>query len=131
MFQIVSLKEKCICPIAYFFIDKISAHVQAQFVLTAIHMLADINIVVRSLTADGTQGNIKTFEILGCNFTLANMKTHFDHPNKSTKVYCILDPAHMIKLARNLFAETSLSSEKGILSLPIYRNCKISKRKSG
>lgn len=113
VFQIVSLKEKFVCPIAYFFIDKISAHVQAQLVLTAIRMLADINIVVRSLTADGTQVNIKTFEILGCDFTLANMKAHFDHPSKSTKVYCILDPAHMIKLARNLFAETCLSSEKG------------------
>lgn len=113
VFQIVSLKEKFVCPIAYFFIDKISAHVQSQLVLTAIRMLADINIVVRSLTADGAQANIKTFEILGCNFTLANMKTHFHHPIKSTKVYCILDPAHMIKLARNLFAETCLSSEKG------------------
>lgn len=113
VFQIVSLKEKFVCPIAYFFIYKISAHLQAQLVLTAIRMLADINIVVRSLTADGTQVNIKSFEILGCNFALSNMKTHFDHPIKPTKVYCILDPAHMIKLARNLFAETHLSSEKG------------------
>ncbi|CAH2091914.1 unnamed protein product [Euphydryas editha] len=114
VFQIVSLKEKFACPIAYFFIDKISAHVQSQLILTAIRMLSDINIVVRSLTADGTQVNIKTFEILGCNFTLANIKTYFDHQIKGViPLYCILDPAHMIKLARNLFAETCLSSEKG------------------
>lgn len=43
VFQIVSLKEKFKCPIAYFFVDKISANMQAQFISTALRMLADIN----------------------------------------------------------------------------------------
>lgn len=121
VFQIVSLKEKFVCPIGYFFIDKISADVQAQLVLTAIRMLAEINITVRTLTADGTRTNIKTFEKLGCDFTIDSMKTHFDHPTKSNKVHCILDPAHMVKLARNVFAETSLSSEKGEINFEFIR----------
>lgn len=67
--MIVSLKEKFVCPIDYFFIDKISADVQAR--LAAIRMLDYMDIRVRTLTADGTTSNIKTFEKLGCDFTLA------------------------------------------------------------
>lgn len=113
VFQIVSLKEKFKCPIAYFFIDKISANIQAQLVSTALRMLADINVTVRCLTSDGTATNFKTYEILGCDFNYPNIKSFFKHPSKDSKVHCILDPVHMLKLARNVFAETSLSSERG------------------
>lgn len=56
--QIVSFKRKFKCPIAYFFIDKISASIQAQLLITAINMLYNIGITVRSLTCDGTASNV-------------------------------------------------------------------------
>lgn len=111
--EIVSLKSRFKCPIGYFFINKISANVQAQLVLTAIRLLSDINIIVRSLTCDGTTSNISTYQSLGCDFSLSEMRTHFKHPTRGLKIYCIFDPPHMLKLCRNILAETNLSSDKG------------------
>lgn len=112
--QIVSYKRKFKCPIAYFFIAKISAAIQSQLIFTAICMLHDIGITVRSLTSDGTHVNVKTYEQLGCNFSdTDNMTTNFKHPKKDSRIHCIFDPAHMVKLCRNIFAETKLSSPNG------------------
>lgn len=41
------------------------------------------------------------------------MVTPIKHPNNTTKIYSFLDPAHMIKLCRNSFAEIYLNSELG------------------
>lgn len=41
------------------------------------------------------------------------MVTSFKHPNKDSPIHCIFDPAHMVKLSRNVFAETHLSSANG------------------
>lgn len=116
IFQIVSFTTKFKIPIAYFLINKISAHIQAELLLAATRYLGDININVRSLTCDGTVTNIKSYELLGCDFSLENMKTYFKHPQKDSRVYCLFDPPHMIKLSRNVFAETNMSSEKGELN---------------
>ena len=67
------------------------------------------NIVLKlwSVTADGTAVNLRTFEILGCNFngTYDQMKPSFVHPTTGEDVFAILDPCHMIKLARNALAQ--------------------------
>lgn len=112
VFLIVCLKKRIKFPIAYFLTDKMTAHVQAQLLLTAIRMLGEININVRSITCDGTVTNRSTYEILGCNFTIP-MITNFKHPLKDQRVYCLFDPPHMIKLARNLLAEKEISSNAG------------------
>lgn len=113
VFMIVSYTKRFKCPIAYFFINKISAELQSQLILTAIRMLSEANITVRSLTCDGTCVNVKTYEILGCKFTLPEMTTSFKHPTKDCQIHCILDPPHMLKLSRNVFAETNMTSVKG------------------
>lgn len=120
--MIVSYTRKFKCPIGYFFINKISANIQAQLILTTLRLLADANITVRSLTCDGTITNIKTYELLGCNFNVDDLKTNFKHPTKDCKVHCLLDPPHMIKLARNVFAECKLSSDKGNIDFNYVRN---------
>lgn len=121
IFQIVSFTTKFKCPIAYFLINKISAHIQSQLLLAAIRYLGDINITVRSLTCDGTVTNLKSYELLGCDFSLNDMRTHFKHPQKDSKVHCLLDPPHMIKLSRNVFAETKMSSEKGEINFEFVK----------
>lgn len=94
VFMIVSYKDKFKCPIAYFFVNKISASIQAQLILTAIRLLENNNITVRSITCDGTMTNIKTYEILGCNFANNDLKTFFKHPTKDCNIYCLLDPCN-------------------------------------
>lgn len=77
-------------------------------------MLHDIGITVRSLTSDGTNVNVTTYEKLGCNFSdTDNMITDFKHPKQDSRVHCIFDPAHMVKLCKNIFAEAKLSSPNG------------------
>ena len=50
--------------------------------------------------------HISTFTHLGCIFITTNdsMVTTFKHPSQNYNVYTILDPCHMLKLARNALA---------------------------
>ncbi|EFN73364.1 THAP domain-containing protein 9, partial [Camponotus floridanus] len=116
VFQIVSYTNKFKCPIAYFFINKINANMQAQLIKCAIEKLYEVGVIVRSLTCDGTKTNLSTFKLLGCNLSTDNMKTFFEHPQNKSNVYCIMDPCHMVKLARNALAETNISSKAGLIS---------------
>ena len=50
VFQIVSYTNKFKCPIAYFFINKINASLQAQLIKCAIEKLYEVGVIVRSLT---------------------------------------------------------------------------------
>lgn len=68
-------------------IDNILAAKQAQLRITAIRMLFEIGITVRSLTCDGTAANVTTYKNLGCRFNLPDMITSFNHPNKITKIF--------------------------------------------
>ena len=82
------------------------AFLSSVLVKKSLKKAAEVGLKVWSLTADGTAVNIKTFEILGCSFccTYNDMKTTFTHPTTGEEVYVILDPCHMLKLARNAMA---------------------------
>ena len=72
------------------------------------------------MTADGTAVNLKTFEILGCSFSGSydEMTTSIIHPATEEEVYVILDPCHMLKLARNALAHlgTIFDGEGNVIS---------------
>ena len=80
-----------------------NAKTQAQLVRMALEKAADAGLRVWSITADGTSVNISTFTQLGCIFgtTYDSMVTMFKHPSRNYNGYIILDPCHMLKLARN------------------------------
>ena len=69
-------------------------------------MAAKAGLKVWSVTADGTAVNLRTFDILGCNFngSYDEMTTSIIHPTTGEEVFIILDPCHMLKLARNALA---------------------------
>lgn len=116
-FQIVSYSDKFKLPIAHFFIKGISAENQSKLIDEAIKKLANVNVIVRSVTCDGTQTNFRTLELLGCNFQKdGSPVTHFKYPMRDSNVYAIMDPCHMLKLCRNSFAETEINSENGQIS---------------
>lgn len=88
----------------------------SQLIHSCIAKLHDISIRVWSITADGLATNISEFKSLGCKISGCkpeNMQTYFVHPSTNFPVYVILDPCHMIKLARNVLAEKHLSSNSG------------------
>ncbi|CAB3983913.1 Hypothetical predicted protein [Paramuricea clavata] len=80
-----------------------SSKKQAELVRIALQMAAEAGLRVWSITTDGTAVNISTFRELGCDFTTSfdSMVTKFNHPTENYYVYVILDPCHMLKLARN------------------------------
>lgn len=105
--------------IAYFFTDKVDAQVQAQLINFAINLCFEYGIKIWNITCDGTSTNIRTLEIFGCKINVdnsANMRTYFFHPNRKCKILAILDPPHMIKLARNTIADyKEIISDKGLI----------------
>lgn len=103
VFLLVGARTHWKCPIGYFLGNKISARIQAQLLIRALEMAAESGLRVWSITADGTSVNLSTFSLLGCKFgtTYKDMVTKFKHPTEDYHVYVILDPCHMLKLARN------------------------------
>ena len=103
VFLLAGTRSHWKCPVGYFLVDKISAKDQAMLVLKSLKMAATAGLKVWSVTADGTAVNLSTFETLGCKLsgTYDEMKTSFKHPTTGEDVYIILDPCHMLKLARN------------------------------
>ena len=103
VFLLAGTRSHWKCPVGYFLVDKISAKDQAMLVLKSLKMAATARLKVWSVTADGTAVNLSTFETLGCKLsgTYDQMKTSFKHPTTGEDVYIILDPCHMLKLARN------------------------------
>ena len=106
VFLLVGTRSHWKCPIGYFLVDKISAKDQAKLVSKSLEMAAKAGLKVWSVTADGTAVNLRTFEFLGCNFngSYDEMTTSIIHPTTGEEVFIILDPCHMLKLARNALA---------------------------
>ena len=108
------------CPIGYFLADKMTATIQADLAKTALILAADAGLRVWSITTDGTTVNMGMFKELGCNFTSSydSMITKFKHPSQDYFVYAILDPCHMLKLARNALADLKsfIDSENNLIS---------------
>jgi len=61
-------------------------------------------IKVVSLTFDGCPSNLTMVKNFGCNLRVPSLKTNFTLQNH-LPIAIIPDPAHMIKLIRNTFAE--------------------------
>ncbi len=106
VFLLVGTRSHWKCPIGYFLVDKISAKDQAKLVSKSLELAAKAGLKVWSVTAGGTAVNLRTFEILGCNFngSYDEMTTSIIHPTTGEEVFIILDPCHMLKLARNALA---------------------------
>ena len=103
VFLLVGTRSHWKCPIGYFLGNKTNAEIQSKLVSKALELAAEAGLKVWSVTADGTAVNVKTFELLGCKF-VANyddMVTSFKHPTTGEEVFAIVDPCHMLKLARN------------------------------
>lgn len=116
-FQVVSYTQNFKCPVAYFLINKTDSNLQTQLIISCLRSLFEIGIIVWSITSDGAQANIATYNKLGANVVGSQLIPYFTHPcDKSIRVYCILDICHMLKLARNALAEKKMKSNTGTIS---------------
>lgn len=92
-------------PIAYFLIKSLTGKDKANIVKECLVRLHDIGIQITSLTCDGPSSNVTMLKDLGCVIEdVHNMKTWFAHPSNGSRVHCMLDVCHMLKLFRNNLA---------------------------
>lgn len=94
--------------IAYFLNSNLSGEEQAALLDEALLRLKSVGIKIVSFTFDGAPKNIKSVKLLGADFK--NNKPYFQNAyDGNSIIYVILDPPHMLKLARNCLGN------KGIL----------------
>ena len=92
-------------PLAYFFIEGLSASERANLIKICLEKLHSTGVVCTSLTCDGPQTNQSMLPYLGANLKHSSMKPWFPHPsNPEQKVYVLLDVCHALKLVRNVLA---------------------------
>lgn len=130
-FMLVALNGKWKMPVGYFLINKITAAKQGELILVALRLSHEQNIRIRSLVFDGAATNLATVNYLNArvetvesNIEDANSDDQLDvlseestqnetrsyqhyfiHPCSGNKVYTVLDPSHMVKLARNAWGK--------------------------
>lgn len=90
-------------PIAFYFIQTLTAEVRAHIVNEVIKEISQRGIKVSNITFDGYKSNAKMCEILGADLSAVDgdYVTNFPNPYDNSKVLIIFDPSHLMKLWRN------------------------------
>jgi hypothetical protein len=89
--------------VGYFFTDGLNRSQKHSIVEHCLRLLFEIGVKVLTLSFDGAPSNISMANMLGCQLTINNLKTHFNIDQNTVHVF--YDPAHMIKLVRNTLGE--------------------------
>lgn len=108
VFMINGINVNFNMPVAFYFIDSLTAIEKANLLREIIIAITTLDVRVLSITFDGLISNITMCNIFGANFDVDNCKPYFILPNDEHKIYIILDPSHMEKLARNCIASTKV-----------------------
>ena len=86
-----------------------SAKSQIKLFRIVLEMAEEAGLRVWSRTTDGTTVNISIFREHGCNFTTSMLLLNGNEiQTVSYHGYAILDPCHMLKLARNALAHVNI-----------------------
>ena len=104
MLMASGLQKPWFVPIAYFLTHRVNGDILKQLIIEAINKLTEKGAEVHALVFDGASENLAMATKLGCN--VKELDGSFDHPTKpGDKMQIILDICHMLKLARNAFAD--------------------------
>lgn len=99
-------------PIAHYFIRCLKAEEKAKLVTDVINAISACGVRVLNITFDGLCTNFKMCETLGASFLPGNVKPFFYLQGDTRKTFIILDPSHMLKLARNLIGNASVLTDE-------------------
>lgn len=100
-------------PVGYFFVDKVDSDVQTKLVQQCLQLTAEHKIRIVNVTCDGCNSNLATLKKLGADVP---NQPYFKHPYMDHQVFTLLDPVHMLKLARNAIGSLrQLKSEDGVI----------------
>lgn len=87
--------------VAYYFVNSLTAEEKAALLREIISKVRECGVRVLSITFDGLSSNFTMCELLGANFNLNNLTPYFVLPPDDRNIYIIVDPSHVLKLARN------------------------------
>lgn len=130
VFMIAGVNVNFNIPVAFHFIKELNASERAELLKDVITQVTSIHIRLISVTFDGLPANISMCRSLGASFNQKDFRPFFYWPDETNKVYVILDPSHMLKLARNAIGsyKTLYDGENGnirwryFVSLETFRN---------
>lgn len=91
-------------PIGYCFIASITGQEKAFMLRKLLLVLQEIDCIVKVVTFDGHSTNFTMARLLGANFSVHDLKTEVTIDGLRESIVLMLDPVHMLKLCRNLFA---------------------------
>lgn len=99
-------------PIAHYFIRSLTAEEKAKLVTDVINAISACGVRVLNITFDGLSTNFKMCKALGARFLPGNVKPFFYLEGDTRKTFIVLDPSHMLKLARNLIENASVLTDE-------------------
>jgi len=103
--MIVALNSNWQIPIVYFLLNGLSGIEKANLIRTALKIVYDTGLLVKTLTIDGAASNISMATKLWAKLYPPEIKTYILHPITKDKVFMFLDSCHMLKLYRNTFGD--------------------------
>lgn len=95
-------------PLAYYFINSLTAAEKVKLLTEVISVISELGVRVISITFDGLASNATMCKQLGANFKMNNLKPYFELPGDDRKIYVIIDPSHVLKLARNILGNKNV-----------------------
>lgn len=110
VFLISGVEETFKIPLAYFLTNSLDT-VQQSYLLTELLIrLHEIDVTVMAITFDGLKTNLSMCKLLGASFD--GEAFIYDPLHSNRKIYIILDPPHLLKLARNTIGTRNLIDGK-------------------
>lgn len=96
-------------PLAYYFINRLNAEEKVVLLKNIITAIRNCGVRVLSVTFDNLADNFAMCRLLGSNVRDAdNYKPYFSLPGDERKIYLIIDPSHLLKLARNILGNNKI-----------------------
>jgi len=103
--MLVAINSNWKIPIGYFLLNGLSGEEKANLIKTALTIVHDTGVLVKTLTFDGAASNISMATSLGAKLYPPDVKTYILHPITDEKIFIFLDPCHMLKLCRNTLGD--------------------------
>lgn len=117
VFMLKGINFELCLPLAHYFINTLKAEEKAALLKVIITKITGYGVRLLSVTFDGLGTNIKTCKVLGANFRLNKLEPFFQINGDERRIYVILDPSHMIKLARNLIGNKKVLIDEADLKI--------------
>lgn len=109
VFMLNGINAKFNIPIAFYFIETLNATEKANLMHEILIAVDVCGVRILTVTFDGLCTNLTMCELLGASFDMNDCVPYFTSPSTELdKIYIILDPPHMEKLARNCIARNKV-----------------------